>query len=108
VGELGEWRTTAEWDWVKIGDGFRLHAVHAITNEDTVDDDWIGYGTTACGRGGTLSIPGLFSRMGSVRCETCCNRTGLPGGNGSPKNDEQSRSLVEARIAALGQLGRDS
>ena len=95
------WRELAEWDWVRIGNGDRLHAVARLTNEDTVEDDWYGVGFTECGLGGDLHIPGLFSRMSVPRCIRCCERTGMPQGDQSPKNIDECRPIAELRILAL-------
>lgn len=95
----GEWRTTAEWDWVQTADDDDLHAPASIEND--ADVDWFGEGATECGRRGTLTIPGLFSRMGAARCERCCAATGMPTGPQSPKNVEECRPVVEARLRAL-------
>ena len=99
---MSEWRVTAEWDWVQIDTDDLLHAVATLANEDDADREWMGTGETACGRSGEMWIPGLFSRMGDRRCERCCERTGMPAGVGSPKNSEECRPIVEARVRALG------
>jgi hypothetical protein len=98
---VSDWLVTAEWDWVWLGAGNVLHAVDTLDNADTVDDDWYGVGRTECGQGGHMTIPGLFSRMGAIRCVRCCKATGMPQGEQSPKNDDGCRPIVEARIAAL-------
>lgn len=94
------WVETAEWTWVWLGEGMVLHAVGELTNAATVDDDWYGDGSTLCGRQGTMTIPGIFSRMSAKRCERCCARTGMPQGHQSPKNIDECRPIAEARIAA--------
>jgi hypothetical protein len=101
-----EWRRIAEWDWVWYGshDTARpardlLHAVATITNDP--DEEWFGRGTTECGLEGDLSIPGIFSRMSATRCPDCCRIVGMPEGEQSPKNIDECRPIVEARIAAL-------
>lgn len=98
-----EWRSAAEWDWVELGSGERLHAVGYIVNDETVDKEWCGHGHTACGRGGAMYIPGISLRLGGHRCKRCCDVTGMPYGTGSPKNDGNAcREIVEARVAGLG------
>lgn len=50
----------------------------------------------SCGRtAAVVTIPGLFTRMGALRCEGCCRATGMPQGKGSPKNDDACRQLLE-------------
>jgi len=45
-----------------------------------------------------VNIPGVFSRGGFggglPRCKRCCKKTGLPEGNGSPKNDAECRRIL--------------
>jgi hypothetical protein len=97
-----DWRRIAEWDWVWVGSGERLHALADVDDDVAVENDWGGPGVTACGRHGWLSIPGLFSRMGTDRCSNCCKAAGMPLGVGSPKNDDECRPLVERRLRELG------
>ncbi len=94
------WRTIAEWDWVRLGNGDRLHAVATVTND--ADEQWYGIGTTECGLGGEMHIPGILSRMAATRCRRCCDRTGMPQGDQSPKNVEACRPLAERRAADHG------
>ena len=85
----------AEWDWIVTGRWDKLHAP-----EDWDDPDYDAYdehARTACGRTGWFSIPGVFTRMGAPRCKHCCRIRGYPNGDGSPKNDDACRPLVEAR-----------
>lgn len=84
----------ADFDWVCSHGGDVIHA----PGRETDDDEWWDGGRenfpTACGR--TLkwaSIPGLFTRMGSKRCDRCCDALGYPRGVGSPKNDDAIRAL---------------
>ena len=100
VNALSDWRETAEWDWVELGKGQRLHAVATIVNDDA-DDEWYGDGTTVCGLGGRMWIPGIFTRMSATRCRRCCERTGMPQGDQSPKNVDECRPIVKARLAEL-------
>jgi hypothetical protein len=49
----------------------------------------------ACGRtAACLWIPGIFTRMGAMRCTGCCRAMGLPEGKGSPKNDAACRAIL--------------
>ena len=105
-GGVSGWLEIAEWDWVELLAGSVLHAVASVTNDP--DDDWRGEGATECGRSGEFVIPGLFTRMGAQRCKRCCDRTSMPHGKGSPKNDDACRPVVEARIAAREAVRRAS
>ena len=99
-GMTSEWREIAEWDWVCVGRGDRLHAVATLTND--ADEDWYGVGTTECGLATDyMHIPGIFSRMAAPRCQHCCTKVGLPQGKQSPKNVDECRPTVEDRIARL-------
>lgn len=47
-----------------------------------------------CGqRAKTVTIPGLFTRVGARRCSRCCARLGYPRGVGSPKNEQAIRTM---------------
>lgn len=87
--------TIVDFDWICSYGGDVIHA----PGRDTEDDDWYESGgiadfPTACGR--TLkwaSIPGMFTRMGSKRCDRCCDKLGYPRGVGSPKNEDAIRAI---------------
>lgn len=93
-------RITVEWDWVLTRHGDRLHCPELW--DDPEYDAYTEKGRTACGRKSALTIPGVFTRMGAMRCEHCCRITGFPPGKGSPKNDDSCRPLVEERLRQLG------
>src|SRR5690606_28013430 len=99
MGDQTGGRNIAEYDWCDVVYGDctnrcetdagcdciypEIHAPHP----DVVGefDDWDGdpvEGTSACGKGVRLLIPGLFSRMGTLRCDHCCDLWGLPYGKG--------------------------
>lgn len=89
-----EIRILGEWDWWMLPTWSRLHAA---TEFEYVA--WaVGNGTTACGRHGVLTIPGIFTRMDAWRCRQCCRALSYPPGQGSPKNDDACRPLVEQRL----------
>ena len=72
-----------------------IHAPSKTARSDF--DDWDGSvvrGESLCGIGWGLEIPGIFSRMGVERCTECCQRSGLPEGIGSPKNDVECRKRL--------------
>ena len=90
----------AEWDWVYTWtDGGRhLHHLATILGPVTADAGWGADGVSTCGLRKRWVIPGVLSRMGMPRCAHCCARPGWPRGDGSPKNDEALRPLVEAKL----------
>jgi hypothetical protein len=92
-------RTVAEWDWVVTKSYSRLHA--PLDWDDPEYHACVDDGRTACGLSGWLSIPGIFTRMGAMRCRHCCRMTRMPPGKGSPKNDDACRPLVEQRVRQL-------
>lgn len=94
-----EWPLLAAWDWVVLPTYERLHHLASLDDPDETERYWVGTGRTSCNRRGLLAIPGIFSRMGLPRCQTCCRRAGFPQGTGSPKNDPACRPLVEAELA---------
>lgn len=89
-----------EWDWVETWHGRVLHHAAEVHDEFEFDFDHNGEVTTTCGRRLWAGIPGLFSRMGAPRCKRCCAKLGWPQGEGSPKNDDALRPLVEAKLRA--------
>lgn len=101
-------RNIAEYDWL-IDYSIRPSRarLHAPTPEIVKHyDDWgedtdiencgVDHGAVPalCGRVGGWSIPGVFSRMGVPRCARCCKLSGLPRGDGSPKNDQSCRHVL--------------
>lgn len=77
-----EWRSR----WLTFGKG-TLHRVSEIEwSADFPGQMIIGTGVTVCGRKGELTMPGIFSRMGSPRCHECCSTLGIPRGKGCPEN----------------------
>lgn len=102
--EMTEAQQLVEWDWLYGKPRYRVLHHGTQPAEAVGQDDWPveGFGVaTACGL--TLrwaAIPGIFSRLAVPRCAKCCAKLGYPRGNGSPKNDDACRPLVEARIAA--------
>jgi hypothetical protein len=92
-------REIAEWDWVVTKTWSRLHA--PLDWDDPDEEMHVEDGRTVCGHSGLLLVPGVFTRMGAMRCKHCCRMTGMPPGRGSPKNDDACRPIAEQRIAAL-------
>jgi hypothetical protein len=103
VGEMredpGMFINIARVDWLVSKKWNRLHAVLTWSEEDreSMAVEWaVNHPVRlACGRtAGSVCIPGMFTRMGALRCRDCCKATGLPPGKGSPKNDDACRELL--------------
>lgn len=78
---------TSRWffRWLVTPDGQRLHRVTAI-DADRLESHRCAEGRTACGLETSLSVPGMFSRMGLARCAHCCRAVGIERGDGAPYN----------------------
>lgn len=70
--------------WLQFPTGTVLHRVALLREYD--EDEARGRGAAVCGRGGTLMLPGPFSRLGAPRCRKCCDALGVPPGGGQPRN----------------------
>jgi hypothetical protein len=85
-----DWYVSKSWNrlhWAEIGNEY-----HAGIAMDWAVTEPI---RLACGRMAEgLWIPGMFSRMGAMRCTGCCRALGYPQGKGSPKNDDACRVLL--------------
>jgi hypothetical protein len=97
-------RQLVEWDWLITYYATRLHFAEFTDDEATqlvmhgISDGKLRY---ICGFTGTdARIPGFFERQAVQRCKRCCDLLGYPQGIGSPKNDNATRPLVQARIDA--------
>lgn len=91
--ELGrvDWFVTKTWKM--------LHAVPDFDAEqrEYIAENWGVKGPVklACGRtAAEVYIPGMFTRMGAMRCKGCCRAMGFPPGKGSPKNDAECRKIL--------------
>lgn len=91
----------AKFDWLVTRRNRFLHAVRdsewTEAHRADMAADWAV--TTpvrlACGQvARTVTIPGVFSRMGLPRCRGCCRALGFPQGTGSPKNVSGLRKRV--------------
>lgn len=88
-----DWVVTASYGSYR--DGGRLHALASFDDAELAEEQWGGAGTTLCGfHSEWLNIPGIFSRMGQKRCNRCCDLSGYPRGEGSPKNDDECRRIL--------------
>lgn len=90
-------RTILEWDWAYTDGGHKLHHVAEIVGP--LPHGWVGVeGRTTCGMNASLYVPGMYSRIETERCRTCCKRLNIPSGVGSPKNTPALREWARARI----------
>ena len=94
---MSEAQEIVDYDWLIPGHGDRLH--HVTLPAEITEHDDVCFGmppvVAACGRTITgASIPGIFTRMGAMRCNACCRALGIPAGKGSPKNDDACRRLL--------------
>ena len=95
-------QTIIDFDWLYVAPNWDLlhHATIAGLDpeEDVVEQLWDGLGsnvTLDCGAvAERAEIPGIFSRMSTPRCASCCEINGLPEGIGSPKNDMECRAIL--------------
>lgn len=97
--ERHEIRALIDYDWLVTTTWEVLHHASGLTDDQlgAMDDDGQLSGPVRLDCGRTVvfvSIPGLFSRMGKPRCKRCCRATGMPEGDGSPKNDDACRKLL--------------
>lgn len=93
---------TPDYDWVTTRHYRALH--HAMFTREQAkeceeDGGYYEPVKLACGQTAPqVHIPGVFSRGGFggglPRCVRCCKVTGLPEGNGSPKNDDECRRIL--------------
>jgi hypothetical protein len=76
-------------DWRKrwMHSGRRGPLLHRVYATDWNAWTCEGTGVTACGLMDSLHMPGIFSRMGAVRCPACCRAAGVPSGHGNPFNE---------------------
>lgn len=45
-----------------------------------------------------VSIPTVFDRLYTRRCEQCCHLVGIPNGDGSPRNDKTIRGMLDITV----------
>ena len=88
--------TLNDMDWVYTFSGNVLHHATFTPEAEAEFNDYAnGEGTLDCRKGLVrVEIPGMFSRISMQRCKRCCDRNGLPHGNGSPKNDAECRRIL--------------
>jgi hypothetical protein len=93
---MSEAQEIVDYDWMISAHGNRLHHVKLPPDVEDLDDIFrLAPMAAACGK--TLQgacIPGVFTRMGAMRCTGCCRALGLPPGKGSPKNDDECRRIL--------------
>jgi hypothetical protein len=95
---IAEARALVAYDWIVSRAWNRLHFVD-LSDDQLLDmfeyrQIWSPL-RLACGRTAAyVSIPGVFTRMGAMRCLGCCRAKGYPPGKGSPTNDPACRELL--------------
>ncbi len=96
-------RRLAEADWAIIDyDDYRsLHYILDCNWSEFTQEYYIDHALLGCNVESTAKIPGLFSRMGDMRCTVCCDIVGYPYGKGSPKNDIALKDALEKRLALI-------
>jgi hypothetical protein len=74
-------------DWLVLPSWNRLHRIQEIAWEGgSPEEECQGQGRALCGAEGWFYIPGFLSRMGLPRCAHCCDKLGIPRGNGNTLN----------------------
>lgn len=102
--DVAEGRRLIAYDWLVTKSRNRLH--HAdlsdVQAQDMYDDrHLLEDATLSCGRTASyVSIPGVFIRIGAMRCVGCCRVLGYPEGKGSPKNDNDIRLILGLKVMA--------
>lgn len=73
--------------WLVLPTWRRLHRVARLAVPlDAFEESPVAHGQTLCGVFGKLAMPGILSRDGLQRCAHCCDRAGVPRGDGAPFN----------------------
>ena len=75
------------WRWCQTRAGRILHRLSDI--DEQLDTEFIGrsgQGKSLCGISGRFFMPGIFSRLGAMRCKKCCKLAGIYRGYGAPYN----------------------
>ncbi len=89
------------WRWVQLRAAVKLHRVQGYRSRDE-DDVQLLEVVTVCGkRSESANMPGIFSRIGAPRCKDCCDRLGIPRGDGAPFN--QSKFVEPDRLPRQAQ-----
>lgn len=73
-------------EWLVLPSWNVLHRICEIAPDAIGDGLPNGEGRALCGATGHFSVPGVFSRMGLRRCAHCCDRLGIPRGDGNTLN----------------------
>lgn len=87
-------KTHIQWLYTEADDYDALHYCDAVESWDFLDTDYSRPKfTAACGLHARFEAPGMFARIGRLRCESCCAAVGITSGNGCPRNDESVRHV---------------
>lgn len=84
--KVADWRS--RWLDTDADDGEFLHRIERLdVDPDLWGEDVVeGPGRAVCGLETDFGIPGIFARMGAPRCKGCCDKLGIPYGDGAPGN----------------------
>jgi hypothetical protein len=82
--------------WLETWTGTKLHHAHLTSSALHMLQDFgsLRRAFLDCGSRSEVMVPGVLRRMSTPRCKRCCKLTGLPEGNGSPKNSDECRRLL--------------
>ncbi len=95
-------KTKYQWLYTDHDDHEFLHFVESVSSWDEacweLHDSQFGSSdtppwTSACGVNVLFSFPGIFSRMGAMRCDACCDAISITKGKGSAINDDTCRKI---------------
>lgn len=114
--------TKYQWLYTSHDDFEFLHFIESVTDWDeacwVIHDSQFGENpgfqfdpapkssfpwTSACGLNVAFSFPGAISRMGSFRCEACCEAIRITPGKGTPHNDNTCRTKTAKSCEAEGE-----
>ena len=95
-------KTKYQWLYTDHDDHEFLHFVESVSSWD--ENCWVLHDsqfvepnrlpwTSACKLNVHFSFPGIFSRMGAMRCDACCDAIGITKGKGSAINDSTCQVL---------------
>lgn len=87
-------KTKYQWLYTGADKHEYLHFIEAVsawdeTFFDAYDTQFDGERpwAAACGLTALFAPPGVASRLGAPRCDACCEKIGIPSGEGCPVND---------------------
>lgn len=83
-----KWR----WRWMYEPGENVPDEIHRVKSYQKVSEEYsaaLEEAITVCGQKfSRLFMPGMFSRLGAPRCESCCHILNIPTGYGAPNNSD--------------------